>query len=379
MIKRYVLGTIACLVVLLIVAQNSSTISALFNKPLVYSEKTMLEALWHSYKKSYWESTSGRTIDLQSNSITTSEGQSYTMLRAVWLGDKSTFDTTWQWTTQYLQQPQSSLFAWKWGMRPDKTYGVIENGGQNAASDADTDIALALLMAASRWQNTTYLTAAERIIHEIWESYVVQVEKEYYLLANNVEKNYPLQPALINPSYLAPYAYKIFARIDEKHDWNGLVDSSYSLINTVIDSSLNTLQSAGIPPDWVVLNQQTGALSASENPSLTTNFGYDAIRLPFRLALDWSWFGEERAKSTLGKMRFLSDEWNKNADIAAVYNHAGKVQSGEEHAAVYGGTLGYFQVADPEQAKAIYTKKLLEKFDATENRWIKDPGYYGDN
>ena len=56
-----------------------------FNK-----DKKVLDLLWTNYKTQYIDRESGRAIDEQNNGITTSEGQSYNMLRAVIIDRKST-------------------------------------------------------------------------------------------------------------------------------------------------------------------------------------------------------------------------------------------------------------------------------------------------
>ena len=61
----------------------------------IFSNQAMLEALWENYKEEYIEDSSFRTLDKQRDNITTSEGQSYAMLRAVWQDDKQTFDKSW--------------------------------------------------------------------------------------------------------------------------------------------------------------------------------------------------------------------------------------------------------------------------------------------
>ncbi len=59
-------------------------------------ERNDLDALWNYYNYTYIQN--GRVIALDENSITTSEGQSYAMLRAVWSGDRQSFDSIWSWT-----------------------------------------------------------------------------------------------------------------------------------------------------------------------------------------------------------------------------------------------------------------------------------------
>ena len=105
---------------------------------LTFSPTELLAATWQSYKALYVDATY-RTIDKQ-RGVTTSEGQSYTMLRAVWMGDKATFDGSWKWTRENLARETDNLFAWLWGAKSDGTNGVLS---PNSASDADSDIALA--------------------------------------------------------------------------------------------------------------------------------------------------------------------------------------------------------------------------------------------
>lgn len=345
----------------------------------VFASRTMLDGIWNSYKKQYWESSTGRTLDKQSNDITTSEGQSYTMLRAVWESDKPTFDKSWAWTQKNIQR-QDSLFSWKWGQKSDGTYGVLTDvGGENTASDADSDIALALIMAASKWQESSYLTSAKQIIPQIWQQEVITVAGKPYLASDNLEKD-SSQSAVMNLSYIAPYSYKAFAKLDTTNNWTGLVSSSYELINASMDDKLDKSKSVGLPPDWVIMDKQTGAISAPASGSgITSNYGYDAMRTPWRLALDYKWNKDARAKSTLERMTFLSTQWNNNGKIESIYAHDGTVVSSDEPPEAYGTALGYFIVVDPDNAKQIYTKKLQSLYDTNENKWSQDVSYYSDN
>lgn len=348
------------------------------NSPLVFAERTMLSALWDSYKNEYWEASSGRTLDKQSNNITTSEGQSYTMLRAVWESDKATFDKTWEFTKEQLQHDDDQLFAWKWGQRPDGTYGILEDqGGQNTASDGDSDIALSLVLAASRWQQASYLEEAKKIIPQIWEQEVITVNGTHYLAANDIEK-FSQADAVINPSYLSPYAYRIFAKVDKKNDWNALVEDSYDVIDRTIAAPLDKTVSAGLPPDWFYLDKKTGEIKPPSG-NLTTNYGFDAFRTPWRLALDYQWNNEPRAKASLDRMSFIGDQWSDKNMLNAVYAHDGAVVADYEKLSFYGGNIGYFVVSKPEQAKAVYEQKLKSVYDPTNERWNQEVGYYDDN
>lgn len=344
----------------------------------VFASHTLLEGTWNSYKKEYWENETGRTLDKQQNDITTSEGQSYTMLRSVWMSDKQTFDKAWDWTKQHLER-DDKLFSWRWGERSDGTYGVLTDvGGQNAASDAEVDIALSLLMAAGRWQQESYLNEAKALIDAIWEHEIVEVQGTPYLTSNNLEK-YSQSPIVMNPSYFAPYAFREFAKADTDHDWMAVVDSSYDFLNRAIDSPLDKGTSAGLPPDWVLMDRTTGAIAAPTTQNLTTNYSYDAMRVTWRLAMDYEWNKEPRAKETLEKMKFLSNEWQNGATIYSTYTHNGDALTQDEVAETYGTTLGYFDVVNPEQAGEVYEQKIKTLYDQNTNAWKEPLTYYASN
>ncbi len=378
-IERKILGSVflALAIVLFgIVAYNSS------NKrdvPLVFSERSMINSLWVRYKDDYLEKGTLRALDKQQGNITTSEGQSYTLLRAVWLDDKAAFDTAWKWTKDNLDRPSDNLFAWLFGKKTNGEYGILTTrGGENSASDADTDIAFALLMAARRWDNPGYETEAKAIISDIWKEEVVTIAGKPYLVANNLEKNNPTQ-AIVNPSYFAPYAYRAFAKVDSAHNWMGLVDTSYDILDRSLRASLDKKTSAGLPPDWIAINKKTGKISATGTSNLTTHYSYDALRLPWRIALDWKWHKEARAKETLSLMSFLDREWETTGKIAAGYSHDGTPLEARETPAMYGGSIGYFVVTNPDRATEIYTTKLKLLYTSDTQSWKKALGYYDDN
>ncbi|MBI5003961.1 hypothetical protein HZC00_02615 [Candidatus Kaiserbacteria bacterium] len=351
------------------------------SKALVFSPPQMLSALWNSYKKVYVASD-GRTIDPGHNNTTTSEGQSYTMMRAVWMGDKETFDTSWGWTHRALERPDH-VFAWLYGKQGDGTYGILaDQGGMTSASDADVDIALSLVFAYARWQDPAYLESASTTIAAIWNAEVITIQGTPYLTADSLEKTSTSPWAAVNPSYLNPAAFRIFARIDTAHPWLELVDSSYDLIARASDSTLDKKKSADLPPDWIRIHKQTGAIEPlHDTPETTTDFGYNALRLPWRLTLDWQWFHDSHDQAILKRFSFLSEEWNKNSFLYATYAHDGSTATGTAHEspAMYGGTIGYFMTVDPSLAPVVYTTKLESLFSPDNNTWNTDMSYYGDN
>lgn len=345
---------------------------------IIFSPKTALSNTWERYKEEYLEPETYRTLDKGQGNITTSEGQSYTMLRAVWMDDKETFDRSWQWTKDNLQREDDSLFYWLFGEKSDGTYGILtERNGQNTASDADTDIAVALMFAYARWNEVEYLEQAQDIVQSIWNEEVVIINGDPYLAANNAEKNAEDPEIVINPSYLSPYAYRMFEEIDPGNDWEKLIDTSYEVLDSSIQEPLDNSESAHIPPDWVAIDRNTGRMSKAEDHN--TNFSFDAMRVPMRLALDWEWYGEPRAKNMLNRMDFFKKEWRQEKNIYQSYGHNGELLLKEESPAIYGGTLGYFIVSDEKNAEQVYERKIKPLYNPDTASWKMPLGYYSEN
>jgi endoglucanase len=375
--RRYLgatLGVILVLILALLWHERASLVAP------VLSEREMLEGLWHNYKQEFIDE-SGRAIDFEREGITTSEGQSYTMLRAVWIDDREAFDRAWSWTKINLIGEESNLPSWRYGERADGTYGIDDvPGSENSAADADVDMALALLLAYDRWQDESYANDARQLINAIWEEDVVLIAGRPYLAANNVEKTSSAPTVLLNPSYFAPYAFRIFAQVDPEHDWLGLVDTSYEVLAQSRTLPLGEDAIGRLPPDWIFIDEESGALSIPREEQLTVNYGYDAMRVPWRLALDWQWFGEPRAEKELRAIHeHLGFEWSDKKILHSVYSHSGRIIESTESPAVYGGAIGAFMVGDEEQAEELYERELLARYNPDTYTWREPLSYYASN
>ncbi len=320
--------------------------------------KLQLEEAWDSYKHRFIQAD-GRVMDLSAQTVTTSEGQSYALLRAVWSDDQEVFKRVLQWSQVNLQRRDSDkLFAYKWGKAEDGSWKILDKG---AATDADTDIALALIFASHRWSDSTYQKMALEVLASLWEHTLVTVKGKTYSSAGDwaTAKEQPT----LNPSYMAPYAYRIFAVADPAHKWASLIDPAYEV---VVGSSLAEFggqPSVKLPPNWCSLDKQTGQFGVSQDfPRQDTNFGYDAFRTMWRLSLDYKWFGDKRALDYLRQSSFLRETWRREGKLVAIYDHTGKVVDGREDLAAYSGALANFALADPPLAESLVQTKLLPTF-----------------
>lgn len=342
-----------------------------------FSTYTILTGSWERYKQEFIN-TDGRVMDDTLDGITTSEGQSYAMLRAVWIDDKEMFDKVWQFTKDNLQHDDDNLFGWKWGSLGDDNYGFLPDGGENSASDADSDIALALIFAGRRWGDQNYINEARDILEDLWEINTVEIDSQRYLLAGNWA-NYE-DEIVMNPSYFAPYAYKIFEEVDDSKDWASLVDTSYEILEKSSHARLEDKDGVGLPPDWVAMNKETKALSAPNLENLSTNYSYDAIRVPFRVALDLHWFNEEKAQRYFeSSLSLLKEDYKTNRSLSAMYSHSGERLADYESPSMYAMSLGYFMNTDSELAREIYQQKVIELYSNGVNAFNEDLPYYEQN
>lgn len=326
----------------------------------------ILESSWYTYRENFI--AQGKVTDPQTED-TTSEGQSYALLRAVLMNDQQTFNQVLAWSDQQLLR-QDGLYMWSYRNRQND---------QGAASDADQDIALALLFAYKRWGDPSYLEKARSLLAAIWQHEVVVVAGKNYISAGNWA-NTPTQ-VIVNPSYLSPSHYPIFAAADPEHDWQSLVETSYWLLDECT-FNLNSARSQVLPPEWCALNKNTGRVSVTQPPQpVSTDYSYNAFRIPWKIALDHTWHQTPQSQVYLSKLKFLADEWATHQRLWVAYTHVGEPWETYESVAAYAGNLGYFLVMNAEQADAVYKTKIRSKFfeDETASYWEDSQNYYTQN
>lgn len=344
----------------------------------IYTSKypqDILERSWNYYKNRFIKNN-GRVIDPYQNDLTTSEGQSYALLRAVWINDQETFQKVWDWTKSNLYQPETGLLTWRWQSENISDLGT--------APDADTDTALALLFASRLWNEPDYEFYALKIIKGIWNHETKTIDKIPYLIAGNWAIAKPI--LVFNPSYLAPYAYKIFAQIDPNHEWNKLVDSSYKVLENCINSPLDKYYSANLPPNWCTTDYYGNYVFWNEEGINSTDYSYDAMRSMWRLALDYLWFQDSRAKNILNlTSQHLINQWNTENRLVSSYNHSGIELEPYESVLTYSANLNNLKITNPELASIIYKEKIepkfYENFDSIpkEHYWEDPDNYYTQN
>jgi len=290
-----------------------------------------VQAAFGAWKASQLDSSSiYMRVTFDDPATTVSEGIGYGMLILVYM-DNATNNTKGQFDKMWAYYHKWSNIR---GVMHWKINGFSSVAGQNGATDAELDVALALLMAYKQWGDESYLTNAKTLIAAIWNS---EVDKTARRL-----KPGDAWDAFKNPSYISPAAFELFRQVDS-NAWGELIANEY----TMLDANTSK-QSSGLPSDWC---------DAAGNPvggNSSLQFGYDAIRTPWRLALGYSWFGHPQAKTI--EARLLG--WIANAPISSKpasivdgYNLDGSAK-GSWNVATYVGALGSAGMTDSVKSQA---------------------------
>jgi endo-1,4-beta-D-glucanase Y len=139
-------------------------------------------------------------------------------------------------------------------------------------------MAWALIMASAQWQSGAYLDAAKKMINAM---YRFNIGSDGMLLPGDgwgsTDRTFP--------DYFSPAYMRVFATLTNNPNWSGvIIDRNYQILADVSGTH-------GLVPD-----------STTRSYVHMGEYGYDACRTPWRIAMDYCWNGEPRAKAYLDKI-----------------------------------------------------------------------------
>lgn len=229
------------------------------------------------------------TPDGQANS-TVSEGIAYGMIIAVMVDDQPLFDAFWSYASCFLNK--SGLMDWY--IAPDGSRPL----GVGAATDADEDMAWALVMAHRQWGgrgalSESYASTAARLIDAIYTTEVDRHEWPDMLLPGDDWRG----KNVFNPSYFAPNQYRIFGSVTgNAQGWQRVIDTGYAIIERSLNDASGNRDN-GLVPAWC----DASGKPVEAFPGALKNYQYDSARTPFRMAQDWAYAREPRARALLAR------------------------------------------------------------------------------
>ena len=234
-------------------------------------------AIWkEKYVTSEGCSEGAKRVLFDDMSHTVSEGIGYGMLASAMMRDVETFEALHRYYKTHLDD--NGLMHWK----IDAKGGIA---GENAATDADLDVAYALLLAHKLIGGNNYLEEAKKIISRIKNH---MVEKDTYVLKPGDVWG---GSQTTNPSYFAPAYFKVFAEVTEDESWLKVSDKCYEILFKSYNSE------TGLVPDWCKADGTTPADGVEWAKYNGTRYYYDAARTPWSITKDYLWYGDERAEA----------------------------------------------------------------------------------
>jgi len=327
----------------------------------------VLRGSWAHYKRTFIRE--GRVVRPENKNDTVSEGEAYAMLRAVLMDDKKTFDDCLAWTESNLSRRVSMgdvLLAWHY-----QNAQIIDS---TAAADADIDYGYALLLASRKWHDKRYLDLASEVLQAILDHETVVIEGRLYLLPYTTASGVVTQPVAQNPSYYAPSHFKLFYEVSGDRRWLELADTGYELIGR-LQRYAGERQRPALVPDWCALGANGEIVHLPGKPM---TYGWDALRVPIRIAADYQLNGDPRALAVLQRFSlFFENEFNKNGKIYGEYSCESDTWRPYENPLFYTAAYAATRSAGSSIAPAILDKQRASlRFDGEECFYNESKDYY---
>jgi len=267
-------------------------------------------------------------IKFDNTSQTVSEGIAYGMIMMVYFSDNSTsyqdnFDKLWRYYQKWVNE--RGLMRWK-------IQGFSSKIEDNAASDADFDVGVALVMAHYQFGSTAsknYLDTAKALISKI-RAYEISS-------GSNLHKPGDVWEETRNPSYISPAAWEIFKEVEylstAKDLWTDVISANYSLLT----KNQNSSSPSGLFSDWCDDNGKPQNAPDGKG----AGYSYDAARVPWRLAWANAWYGHSSAKTLLENVysKFLNNKTASNLGV------------GDNNSAFLGPFVNAFSYSSSNQSK----------------------------
>ena len=218
-------------------------------------------------------------VKFDNPSQTVSEGIAYTMLLAAYAGDQNIFDRLWAYYKQHRNQ--NGVMHWR-------IDGCNNVSGQNGATDAEVDAAMALIVADCQWGSTghahPYKADANALLNALRLHELSTDRSEYTFYNGDAWK-----PNCRNPSYQAPAYARYWATWV---DANGNIWDKTAKDTEILHSANSKSTRSGLSSNW---STPTGPASSACSGSGTSwnGFGYDACRAPWRQGVDYLWWGDQ--------------------------------------------------------------------------------------
>lgn len=291
-----------------------------YTEAIEYPNGYMPETLTEDDFQDWWEKykSSGFLANCNGGIRTTCKGEDgegttkvesmgWAMIMAAYMADKETFDGLYKFYKSKLKG--HGMMDWK------VSCGGGGDGG--SASDGDLDVAYAMVVAAWQW-GESYESEAKKIISTV-KKLITQCNGTSVIVGGYGGGGGPYGGCnQTDLSYYTPAFFREMSKISGDNVWEKLADDTYKILEA------NANSSTGLVPDWHKYN------GGSAGGQWNHTYRYDACRVPWRIALDYLWNGNEKAKAWCTKIsnwaykqgpENIKDEYQLNGSATGRYHN----------------------------------------------------------
>jgi len=275
-----------------------------------------------------------------STSMSKVEAQGFAMVAVAYMGDKDVFDKLYEFYKSKTGSAGCGLSGWQ-----TNCGGVSDSG---AATDGDIDVASGLVVAHWQWPDAGYDAKAKTLITNLRK--VILECSGKWAVYPGCSGGRPWGGCNeTDISYYSPAFFRYFAEISGDSAWAKLADDT----QTIRDAAANG--STGLVPDWQSVSGNAGSGSRSGN------FGFDAIRAPYKQCLDYLWHGTPAALAWCKKI----STWAHGVGVTSIrdgYTLSGSPTSNNHNMAIV-GSLAVAAMANTQEVADAFAAEAARMRD----------------
>ncbi|AYE38979.1 endoglucanase [Companilactobacillus zhachilii] len=324
---------------------------------------TIIKDRYREWKRAYLKGNSNQKfvkVNNGKNNQTLSEAQGYGMIISVMaarqgFGSKKTFDQLTDYYLKHQISKRNPLMEWR--QQQKGNYMVSIKSEKTSATDGDLDIAYALILADEKWGSkgdVKYNQLANNLLAAIQKR---EINQKTFLPKVGDWATASKTENIVRPSDLITAYFRKFASYTRDVRWTKVAENSQTVLK-----QLSSQHSTGLIADFVTVSGeklQTTDVKSKQVASIHDNqYGFNACRIPWRVAYDYQLKHSQVSKKIVEKMlTFFVDQ----KDIMAVYTLNGKAVENYSNKAFSTPVAYASHVVLNTTLKNRYTKDLTSK------------------
>lgn len=302
-----------------------------------------VKSWYENWKKTRLVDCNGNLMPgTDSSSLAKVEAQGFAMVAVAYMGDKDVFDKLYNFYKSKTSSAGCGLSGW------ETNCGGVQDSG--AATDGDIDVASGLVVAHWQWPDAGYDEKAKTLIANL-RKMLLDCSGKWTVYPGCSGGNPWGGCNETDISYYSPAFFRYFAKISGDSAWTKLADDTQKIRDAAANSS------TGLVPDWQSVSGTAGSGSRAGN------YGFDAIRAPYKQCLDYLWNGTPEALTWCKKI----SSWAYGLGVNAIkdgYQLNGSVSSNNHNLAAVGSLAIASMANTQEMADAFVAEsvKLRDDF-----------------